>query len=116
MFLWILVVKIVALIRLWILLSTKLNAKVEDEVKHREFLNLYNVCFWKEIAMYNLLIAFVVPLNIWSNLTFFIYSMWFVKPLKEKYLVELRLWFFASLQCGAMFKYPSMELFVMGKV
>jgi hypothetical protein len=37
-------------------------------------------------------------------------------PLKEKYLVELRLWFFASLQCGAMFKYPSMELFVMGKV
>lgn len=108
--------KNVALIGLWILLSTKLNAKVEDEVKHEELSNLYNVRFWKGIAMYNSLNAFVVPLEHLKQFNIFIYSMWFVKPLKEKYLVVLMLWVFASLQCDAMFKYPSMELFVMGKV
>jgi hypothetical protein len=117
MLLSILVVKIVALIGLWILLSTKLNANVEDLVKHGEFLNLYDVCFGRELqCTYNSLTAFVVHLEHLKQSNIFIYSMWFVNSLKEKYLVVLMLWVFASLQCGAMFKYPSMELFVMGKV
>jgi hypothetical protein len=57
------------------LLSTELNAKVEDEVKCEEFLNLYNVCFWKGIAMYNTLNAFVVPLEHLKQSNNFIYSM-----------------------------------------